>query len=120
MFFLFLSFRPLSFLLLSLLILFFLLPVDRVIVQVLTKIPDIRMSFGKTTNKRDELSKKLIAAIRVYQRSRFGVVKFDPLVLVEGSNVFMANCMKIFMGEFGPVNGDIEAREMDDERLRIS
>ena len=48
------------------------------------------------------------------------MVEFDPLVLVEGSNVFMANCMKIFMGEFGPVNGDIEPREMDYKCLLIS
>ena len=47
-------------------------------------------------------------------------MKFDLLVLLEGSDIFMANSMKIFMGEFGPVNGDIEPGEMDNKRLLIS
>ena len=45
------------------------------------------------------------------------MMKFDCLVFIEFSDVSMANCMKIFMGKFSPVNRDIEPGDMDNKRL---
>jgi len=45
------------------------------------------------------------------------MMKFDCLVFIEFSDVSMANCMKIFMGKFSPVNRDIEPSEMGNKRL---